>query len=56
MHMEPKQNFTPDPTDYNAPMYKTGARAGVLSTTGDYFIYPHLKANHSNFPLHRSLY
>ena len=56
MHMEPKQNFTPDPTDYNAPMYKTGARAGVLSTTGYYFIYPHLKANHSNFPLHRSLY
>ena len=49
MHMEPKRNFTPDPTDYNAPMYKTGARAGVLSTTGDYFIYPHLKANHSNF-------
>ena len=49
--MEPKQNFTPDPTDYNVPMYKTGARAGVLSTTGDYFIYPHIKANHSNFPL-----
>ena len=34
MHMEPKQNFTPDPTDYNAPMYKTGAHAGVLATTG----------------------
>ena len=34
--MEPKPNFTPDPTDYNAPMYKTGAHAGVLSTTGDY--------------------
>ena len=33
--MEPKQNFIPDPTDYNVPMYKTGARAGVLSTTGD---------------------
>ena len=33
--MEPKWNFTPDPTDYNAPMYKTGACAGVLSTTGD---------------------
>ena len=47
MHMEPKQNFTPDSTDYNAPMYKTGAHAGVLSTTGDYlFIYPHLKPNH----------
>ena len=35
MHMEPKQNFTPDPTDYNAPMYKTGTHFGVLSTTGD---------------------
>ena len=46
MHMEPKPNFTPDPTDYNAPMYKTGAHAGVLSTTDDYFIYPHLKPNH----------
>ena len=35
IHMEPKRNFTPDPTDYNAPMYNTGAHAGVLSTTGD---------------------
>lgn len=34
MHMAPQQNFTPDPTDYNSPLYKTGARAGVLSTTG----------------------
>ena len=33
--MEPKQNFTPDPTDYIAPMYKTGAHPGLLSTTGD---------------------
>ena len=33
--MEPKQNFTPYPTDYNAPMYKTGVHADVLSTTGD---------------------
>ena len=33
--MEPKKNFTRDSTDYNASMYKTGARAGVLSTTGD---------------------
>ena len=35
MHMEPKQNFTPDSADYNVPIYKTGACTGVLSTTGD---------------------
>ena len=33
--MQSKQKFTPDPTDYNVPMYKTGAHADVLSTTGD---------------------
>ena len=32
---QPKQTFTPDPTDYNAPMYKTGAHAGVLSIAGE---------------------
>ena len=35
MHMERKQNFTPDPIAYNAPMYKRGAHAGVRSITGD---------------------
>ena len=34
MHMEPKQNYTRDPADYNSPLYKSGARQGVLSTTG----------------------
>jgi len=34
MHMEPKMNFTPDKEDYICPLYKTGLRAGVLSTTG----------------------
>ena len=34
MHMEPRRNYTPDPTAYNSPLYKTGARQGVLSTTG----------------------
>ncbi|XP_039271711.2 dynein axonemal heavy chain 6-like [Styela clava] len=34
LHMEPKMDFTPPEEDYNCPLYKTGARAGVLSTTG----------------------
>ncbi|XP_065911794.1 dynein axonemal heavy chain 6-like [Dysidea avara] len=34
MHMEPFRNLTPNPQDYKSPLYKTGARAGVLSTTG----------------------
>lgn len=37
MHMEPRRNHTPDPTDYKSPLYKTAARAGVLSTTGEYY-------------------
>ena len=35
MLMEPRRNFTPDPSYYNCPLYKTGLRAGVLSTTGE---------------------
>jgi dynein heavy chain len=35
LHMEPKQNFVPNPKHYISPMYRTAARAGTLSTTGN---------------------
>ncbi|XP_053317654.1 dynein axonemal heavy chain 6 [Spea bombifrons] len=34
VHFEPRQNYHPSPALYQAPLYKTGARAGTLSTTG----------------------
>lgn len=34
LHFEPQQNYVPDQSLYHAPLYKTAARAGTLSTTG----------------------
>ncbi|MEJ1286615.1 hypothetical protein NN561_017623 [Cricetulus griseus] len=33
VHFEPQQNYEPIQTLYHSPLYKTGARAGTLSTT-----------------------
>lgn len=46
VHFEPQQNYVPDPSLYHAPLYKTGARAGTLSTTGNtYKCRPHCTTN-----------
>uniref|UniRef100_A0A8C8W0I7 Dynein, axonemal, heavy chain 6 n=1 Tax=Peromyscus maniculatus bairdii TaxID=230844 RepID=A0A8C8W0I7_PERMB len=34
VHFEPQQNYEPSQALYHSPLYKTGARAGTLSTTG----------------------
>ena len=45
LHMEPRQNYVVDPTHYISPLYKTAARAGVLSTTGTPIGFPSRETN-----------
>lgn len=34
IHFKPVKDYVSNPEEYTCPLYKTGARAGVLSTTG----------------------
>ena len=34
IHFKPVKEYVPNLDEYSCPLYKTGARAGVLSTTG----------------------
>ena len=52
LHMEPMMDFEQDPNLYKSPLYKTGLRAGTLSTTGKNFVNsPLLTVVTARFPL-----
>jgi len=51
LHMEPKMDFEPSEADYISPCYKTGLRAGTLSTTGEFILSVKV-----HIPLHYSVY
>lgn len=34
IHFKPTKDYVPSSEEYSCPMYKTGLRRGVLSTTG----------------------
>ena len=43
LHMQPKQKFVVNPDHYISSLYRTAARAGVLSTTGLFLFYSNIR-------------